>query len=289
MRPGKIAKLACILEVLAAKAGNVHVGASFDDLDVFDFIRSAKAIVGPLNRASEAGVGPTVLAAVRATRESVSTNTNLGIVLLLAPLAALGEGPVDRGDLRRLLESTTVEDARAVYRAIRLAAPGGLGGAENQDVRDEPTETLMQVMARAADRDLIARQYATAYADVFEVGLPTFEGLVRQGVPLPDSIVRTHLVLLARLGDSLIARKLGQEVSAEAAARAGHVLEAPSDDPDEFDRRFRELDAWLRADGHRRNPGATADLIAATLYIALQNNLIHLAHAPIARPGEPLE
>jgi len=33
---------------------------------------------------------------------------------------------------------------------------------------------------------------------------------------------------------------------------------------------------WLRADGNRRNPGTSADLVAATLFVALREELIPL-------------
>ena len=123
-------------------------------------------------------VGETVLAAVRATRQVVRTNTNLGILLLLAPLAAVGPDRPLREGLRRVLERLDVADARAVYEAVRLANPSGLGRVPEQDVSEPPTQTLRQVMELAAGRDLIARQYANGFQEVFEVGVPA----LRQGV-----------------------------------------------------------------------------------------------------------
>jgi triphosphoribosyl-dephospho-CoA synthase len=170
--PGLLAQFACILEATARKPGNVHRYADFDDCTYLDFLLSAATIAGPLDRAREVGVGAAVLLAVEATRRVVVTNTNLGMVLLLAPLAAVPEGESLREGIERVLDRLTVEDAQLVYRAIRLARPGGLGDAPEQDIRDEPTIDLRAAMRLAADRDAVARQYASGYADVFDVAAP---------------------------------------------------------------------------------------------------------------------
>ena len=85
---GQCATMACMLEATAAKPGNVHRGADFDDLTYLDLLMSGVAIAPAMEAAaSGTSVGKTILDAVRATRAVVDTNTNLGIVLLLAPLA----------------------------------------------------------------------------------------------------------------------------------------------------------------------------------------------------------
>ena len=89
---GKCATLACLWEVTAPKPGNVYRGADFEDLTFADFLTSA-VVVGPIvDQCPQLGVGRTVLSAVQATRRTVGTNTNLGTLLLLAPLAAVGYG-----------------------------------------------------------------------------------------------------------------------------------------------------------------------------------------------------
>ncbi len=105
--------------------------------------------------------------AIEATRQVVATNTNLGMVLLLAPLAAVPHGTSLESGVEAVLDATTVADARAVYRAIRLAQPGGMGSVPEQDIAEEPTLPLRAVMAMAADRDLVARQYANGFREVF--------------------------------------------------------------------------------------------------------------------------
>jgi triphosphoribosyl-dephospho-CoA synthase len=271
LSPGELARVACILEATARKPGNVHRFADFDDLDYLDFVLAASAVAGPLDRAEADGVGLAVLRAVEATRRVVATNANLGLILLLAPMAAVPMG-VDLADgLPRVLGSLTVDDSHHVYRAIRLANPGGLGRADAQDVADEPTVTLREAMALAAGRDLVARQYADGYSLVLGQGLPTLRRNLEAGRPLEAAIVATYVEILADHPDTLIARKLGIEAAGEASRRAREAIDAgPSPDA------LAALDAWLRGDGHRRNPGATADVTAAVLFAALREATIAL-------------
>jgi triphosphoribosyl-dephospho-CoA synthase len=268
--PGLCAQVACIWEATARKPGNVHRYCDFADTHYLDFLLSAAAIAPFLETAAQRRVGVTVHEAVRATRRVVSTNTNLGIVLLLTPLAAVPAGEDMRSGVARVLDGLDVADARAVYEAIRLAVPGGLGRVAVQDVADEPTQTLRQVMELAAPRDSVARQYATAFHEVFEEGVPALTQALERGGSVEDAIVHCHLTWLANHPDSLIARKRGVAEAEEASRRARRVLATWPHDAS-------ELDAWLRAEGHTRNPGTSADLVTACLFVALR--LEHMSTA----------
>jgi triphosphoribosyl-dephospho-CoA synthase len=273
---GLCAQLACVWEATARKAGNVHRFADFADVTYLDFVASAAAVAPVLGRAAGRRVGETVLECVRATRRVVRTNTNLGIVLLLAPLAAVPDGEELHGGVRRVLAALDVEDSRHVYEAIRLAVPGGLGDAPQQDVRDEPTLPLRDAMALAADRDLVARQYADDFAEVFEDGAPALRRAVEETGSLEAAIVRTHLHLMTNHPDTLIRRKRGVEEAEESARRARQVLDAGWPQRPEGRDAFVALDDWLRAVGHQRNPGATADLVTACLYVLLRDGSLAL-------------
>jgi triphosphoribosyl-dephospho-CoA synthase len=279
MGPGQLAQIACLLEATARKPGNVHRYRDFDDTHYLDFLLSAAAIAEPLGCAPVTPVGATVLRAVQATRRLVGTNTNLGMILLLAPLAAVPIGQELREGVAMILGATTKEDAALVYRAIRLARPGGLGKVEAQDVSDEPTITLLEAMRLAADRDLVARQYATGYADVFDHALPSLQAAIRQGHSLETAIIFAYITFLAHRPDTLIARKLGEATALEASARAASVLRVGWPDNSEGIEALAAFDDWLRANGHARNPGAAADLITAALFAALRDGTIEL---PIA-------
>jgi triphosphoribosyl-dephospho-CoA synthase len=270
--PGRCAQLACILEVTARKAGNVHPGCAFEDLTHRDFLTSANAIVPALDGAQP--LGTTILRAAEATRAVVSTNTNLGIILLLAPLAAATRAGELRSGLNAVLANTTIADAAEVYRAIRLVNPGGLGQADQQDVHDEPTMPLREVMALAADRDLIARQYANGFTEIWDVGLPILAQDWQANRDLERAIVHCQLELMAAFPDTLMSRKAGIAEAELSTARAREVLEKGWPTSHGSRQAFAEFDSWLRAAGRRRNPGATADLVTACLFMALWQDTI---------------
>ena len=266
------AQLACLLEVSAEKPGNVTPTHSFCDMRYEDFLRSAVAFGPEMAQAGTRTVGETVQAAIAATRRWTQANTNLGIVLLFAPLAraALAGGTDLRTNLKKVLRGLTIADAQAVYTAIRLASPGGLDNRVDHDVRTEPTVTLREAMASAVARDKIAAEYLSDYAITFEQGLPVLKSVLAKGVTTRLAIVQTYLELLAATPDTLIARKRGlamaQFVSDEArqVLICGGVFSARGLDA------ITILDAYLRqAADNQLNPGTTADLVAAALFVAL--------------------
>ena len=263
---------ACRLEVLAHKPGNVHPQAAFADLTCDDFLRSADAMAPIIAETAARGIGAAVLDAVRATRAATQTNSNLGMILLLAPLAAVPCDVPLRDGIGACLRTTSVEDARLVYAAIRLAAPGGLGRADEQDVEHEPTLSLTDVMRLAAARDRIAAQYAHDFTDVVDLAVPTLLEWTGRTGDWERAVIGLHLSLMARFPDSLIARKCGDAVAHRSAQLAQEVLQAGWPERDEAQSRCAELDQWLRADANRRNPGATADLVAATLFAAMRDH-----------------
>lgn len=261
---GACATLACLWEATAAKPGNVYRGADFDDMTYADFLTSAAAIGPVFDRCGHLGLGGTVLEAVRATRRVVEVNTNLGTLLLLAPLALAGG---NAAKAKEIVRKATDDDTAKVYQAIRTAMPGGMGEVAEGDVSLEPEHSLVEAMELAAERDLVARQYTNGFADVMAASDAIAKHRLH-GQSLHDAIVATFLGLLAKHGDSLVARKLGREASYELSRRARSVLQHELGSP-EYHAGVADFDFWLRADGHRRNPGTAADLIAAALFVLL--------------------
>ena len=271
----RAAQLACVLEASAEKPGNVTPSHDFDDTSYEDMLQSGIALGPELGRAGERTVGETVLAAVRASRRAAGANTNLGIALLLAPLAraALIGGPL-RERLGDVLRALTVDDARFAYAAIRLAGAGGLEEPVEHDVRGEPRVTLREAMAAAAQRDTIASEYVTDHRVTFELGLPALTDALDDGLPPRDAIVELALHLLAAVPDTLIARKRGADAAGRVAARAGQVLAAGGVRTAGGRTALAEFDASLRRDGNALNPGTTADLVTAVLFVALLEGLL---------------
>jgi len=266
------AQLACLLEASAPKPGNVSPFASFRDATYEDFLASAAAIGPALAAAGERSLGATIRAGVEATARWAPSNTNLGLVLLLVPLARAalrpGHEPL-RARLAATLADTTVADARDAYVAIRAAAPGGLGRASQQDVAGTPTVTLREAMALARERDAIAREYATDFETTFEIGAPALRRARSDGLGWRDAVVEAYLTLLAASPDTHIARKLGSDAAVTVQRRGRAALDAGGVRTIAGRDATAALDRELRDEANTLNPGATADLTGAAIYVVL--------------------
>ena len=266
---GWSAAVASILEASAPKPGNVHPAAAFPDLSYADLVAAGLAIAPAVEDAPRATLGQTILNAVSAARSATRSNANLGIVLAIAPLAAVPDdaagAPPDRGRLVAsvvdVLGRLTAADAADVWRAIALASPGGMGSAPRHDLAGPPPDDLLEAMRVAAPGDAIARLWTEGYQPLLDGLVADLESEFATGRPVSDAIVTAFLRQLAREPDSLIARKYGPDVAAAVSRRAGQVT-ARALLPGDFDR-------FLRAP-RRLNPGTTADLTAAALYILLR-------------------
>ena len=282
------AQLACLLEAFAPKPGNVSPGAGFGDTSYMDFLASAAAIGRSLGSASRP-LGEIILMAIRDTRRWVDVNTNLGIVLLLAPLARAAallpppdDAPIELGDLRTslatVLEESSVDDARATYEAIRLASPGGLGSVDVQDVASEPTVTLATAMRLAADRDGVAYEYATDFRATFEVGAVALRAARRAGLDWNDAVVETYLTLLAAYPDTHIARRAGHARATEVTRTAGAVLDVGGVRSSAGRAAIAQLHVDLSDPHNLSNPGTTADITTAAIFVTLLTGGWHSRH-----------
>ena len=280
MTLGQLVTLACMLEVTAPKPGNVHRGADFDDTTFVDFAASAVTIGPVFENSDDFSLGELVLKAIKATRAVTSSNTNLGLVLLIVPLAKAarrnrnGDFLVTRESVQNVLSELTPEDASQVYTAIRLANPGGLGSSDQHDISDIPPNDLLDAMRLSKDRDMIARQYCNGFEDMFESICPWLIESYKDLNALTDAIVWTHVRTMSEYPDSLIARKCGKEVAVQSAAMAQKTLDAKKSSDLDYLKELESLDFWLRSDHHRRNPGTTADLIGAALFVCLSSGQI---------------
>ncbi|QQC67665.1 triphosphoribosyl-dephospho-CoA synthase [Paraburkholderia ginsengisoli] len=279
LAPGQIRAAflrACALDVATPKPGNVSIQSPGHGMNAAQFLSSAQATADAL-LARGAPVGRRILEAVTLTREAVGCNTNLGIVLLVAPLAAALDdiGPALsaqawRAATGRVLAALDVDDARLTYRAIALANPGGLGDVPEQSVHAPPTIGLRAAMQLASERDSIARQYANGFHDIFETGLAAYREV--PGGASGAAMLDVFLAFLAGWPDSHIVRKhgmaLAQSVTLAAREHRARRRQTSLDTPPHADASA-QLDAWdteLKARGI--NPGTSADLAVATLLVA---------------------
>ena len=252
-----------------------------------DFLASALAIQPVFDRAGSVRVGQLVLTATHATRQAVRMNTNLGTLLLLAPLATAvatcrrrssqplcadlsqpSDLPITRAQLRSAVAHTLDEldanDSAAIYEAILLANPGGLGTQTTNDVSGKPPANLRSAMAQAASNDAVARQYINNFADVFDMLVPWIEDAMNEPPNLLQAIAQVQLRWLAREPDGLIIRKSGMTIATQVQSMAAQAMATPPDVA-----AVASLDRFLRIDCKHRNPGTTADLIAAALFVWL--------------------
>ncbi len=287
---------ACLSELDALKPGNVHRFADGHGMRVADFVASADISMEPLTEPS-LGLGERIFRSVEATHGAVGCNTNLGILMLCAPLVqALFDGSTGslRERLNRVLARADTQDTAWLYRAIQLAAPAGIGRSDRHDVFQAPSAPLLEVMSHASERDLIARQFATGYGDLFDYALPRLRHYDRQWHNREWSITGLYLSLLARHPDTHVERKYGLYKAVVTTLRATELVKHLSTqaDPETCRQRLMQADEEFKREGI--NPGTSADLTVATLFIARLEPLIPACLDPIrdhtrvrdSRPGE---
>ncbi len=262
---------ACLLEIRALKPGNVGLHGDGHGMTAEHFVRSAQATAAPIS-APQPALGERILQAVSATRAVVDCNTNLGIVLLVAPLMQAAWRSVAlpvkiplRVALQEVLRSTNQADAAMTYAAIRLANPGGLGAVAEHDVRDAPSINLLQAMQAAASRDAIAQEYCTDYARVFALGVSAFAAAEAQGMSEEWAATACYLAWLAQVPDTHVARKHGVDAARQLGIEAQTYRKQfiTAKDPARMSASLLEWDGQLKQ--RNINPGTSADLTVASI------------------------
>ena len=262
-------KSACVAELEALKPGNVHIFADGHGMTIHDFIKSAEAVTAMIAQ-PDLSLGQRIFLSVEATYKAVACNTNLGIILLCAPLIhaviTVKNGTL-RQRLQQVLEQTSVTDAQFTFDAIALAKPAGLGVASQHDVHQAADCNLLQAMQSASERDLIALQYASGFEAIFNVSLPILALANTNNSPLNQTwlTTRLYLNLLATFPDSHIVRKYGATVAGQVQQQAKEHLANfnLSVNPKTYQRQLLDWDRQLKQQGI--NPGTSADLTVASL------------------------
>lgn len=282
--PSAAINWACILEATAPKVGNVFPGQSFADLTYGDFIAAAE-ITSQCFHHQATPMSERMLNSIIQVRDQQGTNVNLGIVLLLGPLVAADEKihqtlmsteafTSERSQITSLSDwinpvSKTLEqfdqlDGARIYRAIELASAGGLGTSHQWDVHEKHQSiNICEAMTLAKERDQIAKQYSTGFRELILELTPILSDSINATGDVLRGVCHAQIQLLARTPDTLIARKNGLQVAREVQKRAKSVDPSDATQVD-------SLDQYLRSNGHQLNPGTTADLLAAALYLLLR-------------------
>jgi len=264
-------RAACMGELQALKPGNVHAFADGHGMTIQDFILSADVTAEIMARA-DLTVGERIFYAAEATKNAVGQNTNLGVLLLCAPIIEAALHLADSQSLARnlnqVLSALTVGDAGYVAKAIVLASPAGLGEATQHDVHKTPNVSLLEMMRAAQDRDRIAWQYANDFQDIMAFGMTRYaDALVKWGNPA-WSATAVYLSFLAHYPDTHVVRKYGATFaeSLRQEASAFEQMHIAAENPKLVQKKLLDWDASLKQRGI--NPGTSADLTVATLLVS---------------------
>lgn len=259
---------ACLAELDALKPGNVHRLGAGHDMTVADFEKSAETAAPAMGRKGLTA-GRRIRLASEAARRAVKQNTNLGIILLCAPLAGAAlearEGDL-KSRLRDVLRELTIDDAREAYQAIRETEPGGLGDAPEHDVRSEPAVSLLEAMRAAETRDRVAWNYTHDFDDIFRLGLVWLPHARERWSDPAWAAARVYLGFLAHVPDTLIERKFGERVATRVREEARPIESSLAEcaSPEAMVAPLTAFDRSLKERG--LNPGTSADLTVATLF-----------------------
>lgn len=297
-------ELAILLEVSADKPGNVNLVVGFEGTNHAHFFASAVAAAPHFKRAADQGMAVSsgklkvmdvgLGSIIRDCVADVNAwqsggNTLLGTILLLCPMAvAAGMSRMKnqsgvfelselRENLRLVTEYSTPEDAVAVYEAIAIAKPGGLGKVPDLDVKDpnsinrilKERISLYRVFQIASSYDRVCSEWVKNYPITFEFAYPYLMAQISENRDPSVAITHTFLKVLSEYPDTFIARKVGLEKAKEVSAMAGDVLRHGGLKTLVGREKLREFDAYLRRHDSKLNPGTTADIIAATLALSL--------------------
>lgn len=264
-------KNACMAELQALKPGNVHAFSDGHGMTIHDFIISADVTAELITRA-DLTLGERIFYAAEATKKAVGQNTNLGVLLLCAPIIEAALHASEHKPLQQALQETltqlTVSDAEYVSRAIVLASPGGLGDVPEYDVRDMPQVSLFTMMHAAEDRDRIAWQYANDFEDVLGFGLSRYTDAMLQWANPAWSATALYLGFLSHYPDTHVVRKYGVDFAENLRreAIAFEQMHLAAENPKLVQKKLLDWDASLKQRGI--NPGTSADLTVATILVS---------------------
>jgi len=261
-------KNACMGELQALKPGNVHAFSDGHGMTIQDFIQSADVTAEPIARAG-LSVGERVFYSVEATQKAVGQNTNLGMLLLCAPLLhAASSVQADQSlwaQLDQTLNQLSIDDAVWVAKAIVLANPGGLGASDQHDVHEAPAVSLLEMMRSAQDKDRISWQYANAFQDIVGFGVNLYADALLKWENAAWAAAALYLGFLTRYADTHVLRKHGEQVANLLMLEAKEIESNywSTRNPKLMQKQLLVWDASLKA--RKINPGTSADLTVATL------------------------
>ena len=260
---------ACRKDIELIKPGNVNIKSPHSDTNAEDYLESSLLSSKELFK-PDYSLGERILNSIKITRSKVKTNTNLGIILLCAPIihaCIYFNNLTLREGIKKTLSSSTVKDTQDLCMAINISAPGGLGTSEVYDTVSKPTVNIIEIMNHSASYDRISYQYSHDYSDIFDFIIPRLVFLNKKHNSLDISLSLMFMEILAKIPDSHISRKFDDKIAKKTSNNASDLLKILDREysPDYLADRLNNLDYEYKKKGI--NPGTTADLLVASLMI----------------------
>lgn len=291
----KLGEIATLLEVSGyPKPGNVHRTSDFNDMTYEDFLISSTSIRENLeivafngskyypNMLNEIQIGESILGCVKNTQNLVKTNTNLGISMLLVPIAATFGALHEENSLNNLpktldtiIKNTEFNDAIALVKAISLSKAGGMDNKTSKyDVNDSNTIdeirknhiNIHDLLQMSSKYDKISYELINGLPIIMNYGYPTYMRYVDE-YSQNDVTLEIYLTILANVSDTLINRKYGEEIAKDVSERAKTILESTEIGTNDRLKELNEFDTFLKTKNY--NPGTSADFTAASLFVGL--------------------
>lgn len=286
--------LAALLEVSAyPKPGNVHRYSDGFTTNYEQFLAGSVSIGSVMGHLAEKsskkeyiGLGKSINNAVdEMFKWQKGGNTHLGIILLFTPISAgagvaLSRGPLDlielREDIKNIIKKSQSKDSIHIYDAINKAmSQENLGSSNKLDITNSKSiETIkkdnitpLEIFEICSKKDSICKEWVTGFNIVFEQGYPFLNEKLSRGAGINNATVDTFLKILSENPDTLIIRKSGKKNADQVSQKAKQILEIGGTQSEEGINKLWTLDKELRKKKGRLNPGTTADLTAATLFV----------------------
>ena len=259
----------CKKDIELIKPGNVNLLSSHKDTKAQDYLDSAILSSKELFNQNYS-LGKRILESVNVTRSQVNVNTNLGIILLCAPViqSYIDFNNLDlREGIKKTLSTRSIKDTHDLCAAINISSPGGLGDSDMYDTASYPNASIKQIMDYSQEYDRISYQYSHNFSDIFDFIIPKLEFLNQRYESLDISLSLLFIEILAKIPDSHISRKFGDKIAKKTSNNAHDLLKIldREHDPDYLAKALNNLDYEYKKKGI--NPGTTADLLVASLMI----------------------
>jgi triphosphoribosyl-dephospho-CoA synthase len=312
-----VAQLSVLLEVSSPKPGNVNRLRRFSDTGYRHFLASASLLARGLFKSADKGaqlvsgsigpdeveLGPLILECSQDVFSGLNRrNTIIGTILLYIPVVVAAgatiaqtggfDARILRSWVKKIIDSTTVNDTLNMFNAFHLANPRGNRNREiqtwtgihdrfdinNPEVMENIRQdniTLQEMFRLSSEVEPISKEWSDYFKLTIDEVYPYLNRVSTCLDDLEEGVVRTFIWLLARQPDGLIIKKAGMRKAQEIQKLAKEIVASETGNKNTT-HLLGELDSILREDGNRHNPGTTADFVSVAILLRLLEMTFHI-------------